>query len=94
MDNWTDPIAFRLEIRFAKRHHPLYDSFMTYTAILTKDSDGGYVAQNPETGTTTQGDTVDEALANLREATELYLEEFPPESTPPALMTTFEVAHA
>ena len=67
---------------------------MTYTAILTKDSDGGYVAQNPETGTTTQGGTVDEALENLREATELYLEEFPTESTPPALMTTFEVAHA
>jgi predicted RNase H-like HicB family nuclease len=35
------------------------------------------VAQNPETGTTTQGDTVDEALANLKEATALYLEEFP-----------------
>lgn len=67
---------------------------MTYTAILTKDPDGGYVAQNPETGTTSQGDTIDEALANLREATELYLEEFPSETTSPALMTTFEVAHA
>ncbi len=67
---------------------------MTYTAILTKDPDGGYVAHNPETGTTTQGDTIDEALANLREATELYLEEFPAEVTSPALMTTFEVGHA
>jgi len=67
---------------------------MTYTAILTKDPGGGYVAQNPETGTTTQGDTLEEALANLREATELFLEEFPPETTSPALMTTFEVADA
>jgi len=67
---------------------------MTYTAILTKDPNGGYVAQNPETGTTTQGDTIDEALTNLREATELYLEEFPSEAVSPALMTTFEVAHA
>jgi predicted RNase H-like HicB family nuclease len=67
---------------------------MIYTAILTKDSDGGYVAQNPETGTTSQGNTFEEALANLREATELFLMEFPPETTSPALMTTFEVADA
>lgn len=67
---------------------------MIYTAILTKDSDGGYIAQNPETGTTTQGSTFDEALANLREATELFLEEFPSQTHSPALMTTFEVADA
>ncbi|HEY5792354.1 MAG TPA: type II toxin-antitoxin system HicB family antitoxin [Chthoniobacterales bacterium] len=67
---------------------------MTLTAVLTPDPDGGYVAHNPETGTTTQGDSVSEALANLKEATELYLEEFPLDSTSPSLMTTFEVAHA
>jgi len=67
---------------------------MAYTAILLKDPEGGYVAQNPETGTTTQGETIDEALANLREATGLYLEEFPTAVTSPALMTTFELAHA
>lgn len=32
---------------------------------------------NPETGAYIQGDSVEEALANLKEATELYLEEFP-----------------
>jgi len=67
---------------------------MILTAVLTLDPDGGYVALNPETGTTTQGDTVPEALSNLKEATELYLEEFPMETTSPALMTTFEVVHA
>ncbi len=67
---------------------------MTLTAVLTLDPDGGYVALNPETGTTTQGDTVSDALSNLKEATELYLEEFPMEASSPALMTTFEVAHA
>jgi predicted RNase H-like HicB family nuclease len=66
---------------------------MTLTAVLTQDT-GGYVAFNPETGTTTQGDTVPEALANLKEATELWLEEFPLSPSAPALMTTFEVAHA
>ena len=54
------------------------------------------MAQNPETGTTTQGRTVEEALANLKEATELYLSEFPLPQRKAALLTTFEVetAHA
>jgi predicted RNase H-like HicB family nuclease len=71
-----------------------YFKGMTLTAVLTPDEDGGFVAFNPETGTTTQGDTVTEALANLKEATELFLEEFPLERSAPVLMTTFEVAHA
>ena len=48
---------------------------MQLTAVLTPAPEGGFVATNPETGTTTQGETVEEALANLKEATELYLEE-------------------
>ena len=37
-----------------------------------------------------EGHTIDEAVANLKEATELYLEEFPlPETTHP-IITTFE----
>jgi predicted RNase H-like HicB family nuclease len=67
---------------------------MTLTAILTPDSEGGYVAFNPETGSTTQGESVSEALDNLREATELFLEEFPLNSSGRPLLTTFEVAHA
>jgi predicted RNase H-like HicB family nuclease len=66
---------------------------MTLTAILTPDA-GGYVATNPETGTTSQGENVEEALANLKEATELYLEEFPMENNGQSLFTTFEVKHA
>ena len=50
---------------------------MIFSAVITDAEEGGYVAFNPETGTTTQGETFDEAVANLREATELYLEEFP-----------------
>ena len=38
------------------------------------------MATNPETATTTQGDTIETALANLKEATELFLEESPPMS--------------
>lgn len=50
---------------------------MELSAVLTAAPEGGYVAFDHETGTTTQGETVEEALVNLREATELYLEEFP-----------------
>jgi predicted RNase H-like HicB family nuclease len=43
-------------------------------------------------GTVSQGTSLEEALANLKEATELYLEEFPlPQGGRPHL-TTFEVA--
>ena len=50
---------------------------MQLSAVLTPAEEGGYIAHNPETLTTTDGDTIDEALANLREAVELYLEVAP-----------------
>ncbi len=65
---------------------------MTLAAVLTPAPEGGYVALNPETGCTAQGETVDEALANLREATSLFLEEFPMPRTGSPLFTTIEVA--
>lgn len=49
----------------------------TFTAILHKEDDL-YIAECPEVGTASQGHTIEEAIANLKEATELYLEEFPP----------------
>lgn len=64
---------------------------MQVTAILTPSELGGYVALNPETGTTTQGETVEAALDNLREAVELYLEEVPTTFTGAALVTTVTV---
>ncbi|MBB1077761.1 type II toxin-antitoxin system HicB family antitoxin [Rhodoferax sp. 4810] len=62
---------------------------MELTAVLTPASEGGYVALNPETGTTTQGETIEEALLNLREATALYLEEFPLVYAGRPLLTSF-----
>ncbi len=50
---------------------------MRLTAVLTNAEEGGFIAFNPETGTTTEGETVQEAIDNLKEATTLYLEEFP-----------------
>jgi predicted RNase H-like HicB family nuclease len=65
----------------------------TFTAIVYWEEDV-YVAECPEVGTASQGDTIEEAIANLKEATELYLEEFSPPKTSPCLLTTFEVAIA
>lgn len=62
-----------------------------FTAILHKEDDF-YVAECPEVGTISQGYTVEEAIGNLREATELYLEEFPMPEVGRPLLTTFEAA--
>ena len=62
------------------------------TAVLWAAPEGGFCALNPETGTTSQGDTESDALANLAEATALYLEEFPSASDQKAMVTSFRVA--
>ncbi|HLC71129.1 MAG TPA: type II toxin-antitoxin system HicB family antitoxin [Candidatus Nanoarchaeia archaeon] len=64
-----------------------------FTAILQKEEDM-YVATCSEIGTVSQGYTIEEALANLKEATELYLEEFPLQEKPAPLLTTFEVVES
>jgi predicted RNase H-like HicB family nuclease len=63
----------------------------TFTAVLYKEEDM-YVAECPEVGTASQGKTLEEAINNLKEATELYLEEFPLEKKKKSIITTFEVA--
>jgi predicted RNase H-like HicB family nuclease len=64
---------------------------MQVTAVLSHAEEGGFVSFNPETGCTSQGDTIDEALANLREAVELYLEEFPMRLGRAPLVTTLDI---
>jgi len=64
---------------------------MELTGVLTHDEEGGFVALNSETGTTTQGETIEEAIANLREATALYLTEFPLTKAGHPVVATFTV---
>ena len=61
-----------------------------FTAVMHKEDDM-YIAQCPEVGTYSQGSTIEEAVYNLKEATELYLEEFPIEKPVKSIITTFEV---
>ena len=63
----------------------------TFTAVIHKEEDM-YVAECPEVGTVSQGESIEEAVNNLKEATELYLYEFPLKEERKTLMTTFEVA--
>ena len=63
----------------------------TFTAVIHKEEDM-YIAECPEVGTVSQGASIEEAITNLKEATELYLDEFPLKEERKTLMTTFEVA--
>lgn len=66
-------------------------TFKTFTAIIHKE-EKFYVAEGPEVGTVSQGETIEKAIATLKEATELYLEEFPLPETSKPILTTFEAA--
>ena len=74
--------------------HSYLEKNLLLTAVLTAADEGGFIALNPETSTTTQGETIAEAVLNMKEATSLYLEEFPLNLRAHPLVTTFEVAHA
>jgi len=65
----------------------------TLTAVVHREDDL-YVAECPEIGTVSQGETIEEAVTNLKEATELYLEEFPLPHIGRTLITTFEATYA
>jgi len=65
----------------------------TLTAVIHKEEDL-YVAECPEIGTVSQGPSIEEAVGNLKEATELYLQEFPMPAVSRVLLTTFEAASA
>lgn len=61
------------------------------SAVLHKEDDL-FVAACPEVGVFSQGYSVEEAVANLKEATELYLEEFSLQAVAQPILTTIEVA--
>ncbi len=50
---------------------------MTNFTTEISEEDGCFIARCPQIGTVSQGRTKEEALKNLLEATELYLQEFP-----------------
>jgi predicted RNase H-like HicB family nuclease len=65
----------------------------SFTVIVYKEDDM-YIAECPEVGTVDQGETIEEAINGLKEATRLYLEEFPLPETSPRYVTSIEVGYA
>ncbi len=65
----------------------------SFTVIIYKEYDM-YIAECPEVGTVDQGETIEQAITGLKEATRLYLEEFPLPETSPRYVTSIEVTCA
>ncbi|MFI5201017.1 MAG: type II toxin-antitoxin system HicB family antitoxin [Candidatus Kapaibacterium sp.] len=67
---------------------------LVVTAVVHQEGKW-FVADCPELGTVSQGQTFEQAVENLREATDLYIEEFgAPDRIPPrSVITTFETAY-
>jgi predicted RNase H-like HicB family nuclease/uncharacterized protein (DUF433 family) len=63
----------------------------TFTAVIHKEDDW-YVADCPEVGTVSQGKSIEEAIVNLKGATELIIEEFPLKEFNRPLLTTFDIS--
>lgn len=65
---------------------------MRLTAAITHEGDW-YVARCLDVEVTSQGESVEDALANLREALELYFEdEQPPANLEPPIIATVELS--
>lgn len=63
----------------------------SFTVIVYKEEDM-YIAECLEVGTVDQGETIEQAIAGLKEATRLYLEEIPLPETSPRYVTSIEVS--
>jgi len=49
---------------------------LEYTAVFEEEKDGGFSVWVPDLpGCASQGDTLEEALSNIKEAIELYIED-------------------
>jgi predicted RNase H-like HicB family nuclease len=73
-------------------HSPnVHDDSVRFTAAISHEGPW-YVARCLEVEVTSQGDSVDSALANLREALELYFDDQPfPEGIEPPIIAPVDI---
>jgi len=74
-ENASHSLLFN-ENRLNITHSIIKDMNQVFSVVVHKEKKL-YVAECPEVGTVSQGETIEDAIRNLKEATELYLEEFP-----------------
>lgn len=72
---------------------------ISLSAVLSPDASAGYVALCPELDVASQGESIDEAMQNLKEAVEGFFEVASPAEVQtrlkgPVLFTHFEVTRA
>jgi predicted RNase H-like HicB family nuclease len=59
--------------------------------IIITEEDGYYIAKCVENGVCSQGKTIEEAILNVKEAVELYIEDFPLHKPHPSFLYPLEV---
>lgn len=90
-DSQQQTLAFATPLRLTKDMSAEARNQVELSAVLWAASEGGFTALNPETGSVSEGETEAEALANLTEATELYLVEFPVPDRQMPVITTIRI---
>ncbi len=74
MGNWIDPQQLRRVRSLVMIEMQV--NWMSYTVILEREADGGYVATVPALpGCVSQGDTRDDVMKNICEAADFYIED-------------------
>jgi len=58
-------------------HNHSYSNMNQVLSVVVHKEKKFYVTECPEGGTLSQSEIIEDAIRNLKEATELYLEEFP-----------------
>ena len=69
----------------------IIQSMKQMLSVVVHKEKSFYIAECMEVGTVSQGRTIEEAIENLKESTELYLEEFPIKKTSKPFVSIFEV---
>ena len=75
----SEPAPIDVEPHWLARTHDGQRAIMVamrYTVVLEQEADGGFVASVPALpGCVSQGETREDAMSNIREAAELYVED-------------------
>jgi len=87
----TKRLIFKQKLRIIQEIQGGFTMGKLFTAVIQKENTW-YVAKCLENSVASQGETMDEAITNLREALELYYEDEVAPTPAQTFVTTLEVA--